>query len=395
MALFRQNSGQTFDAFYRVLRKIEIVGDRFSEGLLVIESDASLGASSGTLTLDNASLVLLGNVSGTRELQIGGGGGTVEASGGSGHFSGPLSGSGELSLNGPHPITLAGNNAGFTGTIEVSDGTLRTEGGNVFAPGISVHLSSGANLQVMDAETGASLSGSGTVLLHANLALADNSVAPAFSGDLSISNGTLVLLNDGQAELTGDTVLDNGELNAGQGLRLASGASLTALSPSSVRGDMTNDGAVHVSSGSTLVFNDNVDGSGNYTGTGNVQFNQTFSPGNSPGDISFEGDMTLQDTATLLMELGGQEPGAEFDFLQIGGTATLGGQLQIALLDDFSPSIGDEFLVATWSNFTGQFSNSQPLQVEEHEFDVRLSDEGMTLVAIPEPATWALVSAPR
>ncbi|MCH8529185.1 MAG: hypothetical protein LAT79_18870 [Kiritimatiellae bacterium] len=377
------------------MRKIEIVGDRFSEGLLVIESDASLGASSGTLTLDNASLVLLGNVSGTRELQIGGGGGTVEASGGSGHFSGPLSGSGELSLNGPHPITLAGNNAGFTGTIEVSDGTLRTEGGNVFAPGISVHLSSGANLQVMDAETGASLSGSGTVLLHANLALADNSVAPAFSGDLSISNGTLVLLNDGQAELTGDTVLDNGELNAGQGLRLASGASLTALSPSSVRGDMTNDGAVHVSSGSTLVFNDNVDGSGNYTGTGNVQFNQTFSPGNSPGDISFEGDMTLQDTATLLMELGGQEPGAEFDFLQIGGTATLGGQLQIALLDDFSPSIGDEFLVATWSNFTGQFSNSQPLQVEEHEFDVRLSDEGMTLVAIPEPATWALVSAPR
>ncbi|MCC5846335.1 MAG: hypothetical protein JJU05_18965, partial [Verrucomicrobia bacterium] len=183
------------------MRKIEIVGDRFSEGLLVIESDASLGASSGTLTLDNASLVLLGNVSGTRELQIGGGGGTVEASGGSGHFSGPLSGSGELSLNGPHPITLAGNNAGFTGTIEVSDGTLRTEGGNVFAPGISVHLSSGANLQVMDAETGASLSGSGTVLLHANLALADNSVAPAFSGDLSISNGTLVLLNDGQAEL--------------------------------------------------------------------------------------------------------------------------------------------------------------------------------------------------
>ncbi|MCC5847353.1 MAG: autotransporter-associated beta strand repeat-containing protein [Verrucomicrobia bacterium] len=540
-------------------------------GAIAIESDASLGASSGTLSLDNASLVLLGNVSGTRELQIGGGGGTVEASGGTGHFSGPLSGSGELSLIGPHPITLAGNNAGFTGTINVSDGTLRTEGGNVFAPGIPVHLSAGANLQVMDDETGASLSGNGTVLLHASLALADNSGPPAFSGffsgagdlnvdagsgrfalagaaahtgathiqsgelhlqggsisnasgihlstgtaltgsgtatasfsgdagsnidaqgflvlghasaangfahqgdlsvgshtvqvlsagaavlsgettlsggllraengmdlgatgsvtghgilsgsvsgdtgssieatgnmtlgnpddsngfafsgDLSISNGTLVLLNDGQAELTGDTVLDNGELNAGQGLRLSSDASLTALTPSTIRGDMTNDGTVHVSSGSTLVFNDNVDGSGNYTGTGNVQFNQTFSPGNSPGDISFEGDMTLQDTATLLMELGGHEPGAEFDFLQIGGTANLGGLLQIALLDNFSPSIGDEFLVATWSNFTGQFSNSQPLQVEEHEFEVQLSDEGMTLVAIPEPATWALVA---
>src|SRR3989304_5989884 len=53
-------------------------------------------------------------------------------------------------------------------------------------------------------------------------------------------------------------------------------------------------------------------------------------------------------TAGLLeIELGGTLPGSQFDRLVVGGTASLGGTLDIDLVNGFTPSAGQSFQFLT------------------------------------------------
>jgi hypothetical protein len=83
-----------------------------------------------------------------------------------------------------------------------------------------------------------------------------------------------------------------------------------------------------------------------------------FSPGASPA-ISTVSEDFVQTSGTLTIELAGPAPGSGFDQLNIGGTATLGGTLQVDLLDGYSPAPGTsfEFLRAT-GGVTGTFADA-------------------------------------
>jgi len=73
----------------------------------------------------------------------------------------------------------------------------------------------------------------------------------------------------------------------------------------------------------------------------------TFAPGASPALTIVNGSYS-QFSGVLEIELGGEEAGSEFDRLEIDGSASLGGVLQVVLVDDFEPQPGQtfEFLTA-------------------------------------------------
>jgi hypothetical protein len=65
---------------------------------------------------------------------------------------------------------------------------------------------------------------------------------------------------------------------------------------------------------------------------------------------------SFTNTGTLALRLGGLTPGSQFDRLVISGTATLGGTLNVNLLNGFAPAVGDMFDVLTYGSRVGEFA---------------------------------------
>jgi T5SS/PEP-CTERM-associated repeat protein len=84
----------------------------------------------------------------------------------------------------------------------------------------------------------------------------------------------------------------------------------------------------------------------------------TLAPGRSAGSTTILGDYTQSTGATLEIEIGGTATATEFDFVDVTGTATLGGELQLALISDFVPDPDDEFIVFNAGDVLSFFSNA-------------------------------------
>ncbi|MEO1496507.1 MAG: hypothetical protein AAFV43_05095 [Planctomycetota bacterium] len=153
---------------------------------------------------------------------------------------------------------------------------------------------------------------------------------------------------------------------------------------STVNGDVVNDGFVSLAG--TNNFTGTVSGTGMFTGTGTSAFAGVLSPGASPGVLTFEGDLDLQPTATLEIEIGGTTPGAEHDRVEVGGFATLEGALDVTLLDGFVPALGDSFgfLFASGAYDASFTAVNLP----------DLSAEGLALELTPGAATLFLEAVP-
>ena len=99
-----------------------------------------------------------------------------------------------------------------------------------------------------------------------------------------------------------------------------------------------------------------VSGGGNFKADVVVSGTGRFSPGDSPGILSLEGDYTQQAGATLEVEIGGLTVGSDYDRLEVTGAAALDGTLAIVTLDPYVPDPGDAFTVLTYASHTGAFA---------------------------------------
>jgi hypothetical protein len=81
-----------------------------------------------------------------------------------------------------------------------------------------------------------------------------------------------------------------------------------------------------------------------------------FSPGHSPGKITINGNYTQGANGTLNIEIAGTAPGTEYDQLRVNGTATLGGTLNVSLINGFHPAVGDVFQIIAPNSFAGAFA---------------------------------------
>jgi hypothetical protein len=79
----------------------------------------------------------------------------------------------------------------------------------------------------------------------------------------------------------------------------------------------------------------------------------TVEPGLSAGVISIIGTYNQTASGRLEIEIGGLTPITEFDQLQVTGAATLQGNIDVALINGFVPSVGDTFDVVTFASRLG------------------------------------------
>ena len=135
------------------------------------------------------------------------------------------------------------------------------------------------------------------------------------------------------------------------------GASITVTGYSQVTfwDDLTNNGTVKVSEGSTAVYFGKISGGGFLPGDGKHLIEGDLSPGNSPGNLTFGGDVVLGPSSATLIELAGTDTG-EYDQLLIAGDLQIGGQLQVDLLDGFIPEAGDRFDILDFATQSGSFA---------------------------------------
>lgn len=108
----------------------------------------------------------------------------------------------------------------------------------------------------------------------------------------------------------------------------------------------------------------------------------TIAPGNSIGMSHFMGDLEI-DAGALQIELASD---ALADLLIVDGVLTLGGDLDVVLMDGYSPMVGNRWLIATAGQYAGAFDNvAEGYAVEQEGNDLYL------VSLIPEPVALPLM----
>jgi autotransporter-associated beta strand protein len=276
---------------------------------------------------------------------------------------------GNIEVNSSNP-----NNTGVIGLgLENFTSGLGTGPGQFQIVGNGGFAAFGDNRSVNLGGAGAQVTWATGGFASANLALgattADATVD--FQNPIDFNAATRVVqARNGTAAIDG--VLSGVLSGAGGGLDKQGGGTLA------LTGANTYDGGTLVTEGRLLV--NNTSGSG--VGVGDVAVNQGtlggtgfigtladasnvalgagthLAPGASAGELTVFGDVTFSGTSFFDIEVGGAAAGSQIDKLTVNGIATLGGTLNVDLLNGFLPAGGTSFEILSASGGrTGTFSN--------------------------------------
>ena len=310
---------------------------------------------------------------------------------GSGHLDaqGGLVNDGRMDLDG---MTVAGltieNNGVISGSSTIDNALTNSASGEIRAgpdqllhmTGIGVQANAGRIDVVGNATQAARIEFDGALT---NAVTTGNITAShavmRFNGGLS--NQGSVGISFGTSNVYGD--IDN-----------QSGATIAVKGNSNVTfwDDLTNNGTVEVSSGSAVAHFGILSGEGSFTGGGTNFVEGGLAPGSSPGTMSFDGNLVLGASSTTLMELAGTATG-EYDRLVVAGELTLGGNLEVELIDNFIPQVGDVFdlfVLEPGVEFQGSFSNIELPLINNGVWDTSGS---IFVFPVPEPSSFALALA--
>ena len=256
----------------------------------------TLTVTSGTINaaLDNQGTLVVGGSSALNGALTTGAGSTLRVQGG-------LSGQAAVTVAGGFTnngvIELTSTNSFNVATLTVTSGTLTN------APGAEIKSVVGAgNARTLTAEL-------------------DNRGTLTVSQALTINKSSAVHTNTGTVDIA-----------SGQALTIAGGGTFD-----------NNPGGIIQGTG-TL----NVSGT-TFTNGGNVN------PATSPGILNVTGNYTQSATGMLNIEIGGVNPGTEFDQLDISGSATLDGALNASLIGGFTPGDSDSFQIVKYASHSGVF----------------------------------------
>ena len=372
-------------------------------------SIAAASTTSAALTIDG------GTLTGTGAITVGG---LLTLT------SGTLSDSGTVTANGGIAINPAGGSFALDGTT-LTNAAGQTATWSGAASGIAG--SNGAvfnNLGTFLAQNdgtftgssgGASFNNQGSFTKSGDVGEVDFGPQAAFNvsggGAVDVQSGTLGLLAGGTDTGAGFTVasgttldfggstpfsLDSGTTFSGAG-SLTKDSSTTLLLPGNSpsftgtttvsAGTLLVDGsqpasAVSVLSGSTLGGSGTV---GAITTTGS-----TISPGDSPGILNAQGNVTLDGTSTFTAELNGAAPGAGgYDQLNVTGAVNLGGSALVGSLG-FTPTTGEAFtIVASTAPIVGTFAGlaeGASVTIGADSFRISYASNDVTLTQLQAPA---------
>ncbi len=193
--------------------------------------------------------------------------------------------------------------------------------------------------------------------LDAGASRIENSFAGHYLGENSTIRAD-VFVNTGMVNLIGGRNFIEANMVNREDFNVSGGGSVIFT-----RG-VDNNGRIYTAEGSTSTFLGNLLGSGVFEGAGDVLILGEFNPGNSPGLVSFEGDLEFGANSITQIELAGAERSTamqpssvnRFDAFDVDGTLTLGGELNVVLLDGFQLEPGQEFMIVEVDSLPiGQF----------------------------------------
>jgi autotransporter-associated beta strand protein len=206
------------------------------------------------------------------------------------------------------------------------------------------------------------------------------------AGGLTKSGVTTLQLN-GANSYTGATNVTAGTLRMPGGLGGAGGgvtvASLARLEAGgTISRSLVNNGTLAgPASPAVLTLSGPVSGAGQFAG--NMLVLDSLSPGNNgPASIS-AGSVTFGSTATLAMDLNGAAAGSQHDVLTLSGSATLGGTLQVALGNGFTPAAGERFTLLTGGSVSGTFASAVLPAAANLSFSLMYSPTSVVLAVAP------------
>lgn len=368
-------------------------GTTILAGLLNANTNDSLGANSGSLTIDGGTFAATASFTthSSRDVILGAAGGTVRATGFL-NVDGVVSGSGTMVKAGTNVLSLNNDANTHTGNILVSEGTLRIRRGDGSLGG------AGNSVTLADATT-----------FRVNNFISTSTFELAADRTFTLTSGTVAFLMEtdnpmaslitgaGGVSKTGAAVLELKNANTYEGGTVVSAGTLLANNTS---GSATGSGAVTVNSGATL------GGSGRIAGATTIAAGAFLLPGNSTGVLAFDDALTLLGTSTL--EINGTTRGADYDGVDVVGLLTYGGALVLdfgAALEgdatfnlfslgggqtgDFSAvSIVGSYAVASLDLTAGVWTGVDDLTT--FSFDQGTGVLGVTI--IPEPSTYAALA---
>ena len=357
------------------------------------------GASGSKVALGGADLTAATTITNTLNT----GGQTVSFNGGTWTLAGGGNYGSNLVINGGTVNTLVGSSQNFNNvaSFTMTGGIFNAQASYAFRMGNSF----GANNTATNAFTGAQ-SGGTFNLTSVGFDLGGNS--GSYVSSYTLSGGTL-----------NTTVNVNiGANAAGTGSTTFTLSGTGKLKASSTIAGAQSTGAVQnfVFSGGTLAANainmTNLTTSGATAGTPATLNN---SGGNlAPGDVGTAGKTTITGgydvtSGSLAIDIGGttqagafQDGIAKYDTVAVTGAVTLGGTLNISLINSFTPANGDTYTVISGaSSITGSFSNlsSGRVTVGAGSFLVTNTGTSITLSdysagAASGYASWAATNAP-
>jgi autotransporter-associated beta strand protein len=279
-------------------------------------------------------------------------------------------------------------NLGTNQTFNAASGNLAISG-NVTNNGNTLTLAGASNTDINGNITGAgglTKTGAGTVTLNA---------AQSYTGKTTVSQGTVAL---GTGASLASTNINLGTL-AGQGTL-----------------DVTAAGGIAIGVGQTLA------GYGTVKGSTTIASGGTLAPGNSPGILTFNDNLTLNSGSTSIFEvagLGGAGATNGFDQALVSGDLTYGGDLKISITGSYNnaaEAFGGNIFQFAFGKNTGNFTSvqytlnggtdwtrltyydaSNTWQIWNDAFSAQ-GDNGYIgfnmntgyLTVVPEPASWAL-----
>ena len=145
---------------------------------------------------------------------------------------------------------------------------------------------------------------------------------------------------------------------SGTVINIGAGAVCTISGPISNAGTINNAGTVI--NNSTITNTGTFSHTGTYKGTGTFNGSVftnggTVAPGASPGCTVFGAGYT-NGGGTEVIELGGTTVCSGYDQLQVTGTATLSGTLDVQLFGGFTPVLGNSFTIMTSTTISGTYA---------------------------------------
>ena len=276
---------------------------------------------------------------------------------------------GVLTVGSGSKFNVNGNLTNFAGTTLTGgtynvSGTLQFNGANIVKNAANITLS-GAASKIVDQ--------TGTTNGLANFAV--NAQTASFT------------LASGRNFTTAGAFTNAGTLkvSTGTAFAVASGKSYTQ-----VAGTTTNDGTMSVSGGGVFAINTGSVFGNAGTFSGNLISGGTVNMGdavNLPGEIAVTGKYTQNSTGILAADIGGATAGTQFDQLNVTGAVTLGGTLNLQLINSFVPTIGSTFDIMNFASSTGTFAtiNGTHINPSEH-FAVTVNPTNVTLSVVAGPS---------